>query len=106
MEAQRLQFEYEQSPVVETIKKLVKQGGGHWEGSASDIKEASKYLSWEIYEDVRKIGKLISRYEGLLWAQDGITCEMSRGSGGRKYTFNDTNVTHDTNVTEQLAIDV
>src|SRR5699024_2453360 len=67
IEAQRLQAEYDQSPIVETIKKLVKQGGGRWEGSASDIKSASKYLSCEIYEDVRKVGALINKFEALLY---------------------------------------
>lgn len=71
IEKQRLQAEYDQSPIVETIKKLVKQGNGCWEGSVSDIKSASKYLSWEIYEKPEKIGKLIRKYEALFWV-DGI----------------------------------
>ncbi len=71
IEAQRLHFEYEQSPVVETIKKLVKQNGGHWEGSASDIKDASKYFGWEIYDSHQKIGGLVRKYEALLYF-DGI----------------------------------
>ena len=111
IETQRLQTEYEQSPVVETIKKLVAQGGGHWEGSASDIKDASKYLSWEIYDDVRKIGSLINKYEPLLYF-DGIDFKYDRGSGKkRKYIFNvinvtnDTDVIDDTDVIEQLTLD-
>lgn len=109
IENQRFQAEYDQSPLIETIKKLVKQGNGHWEGSAQEIKSASKYLSWEIYDDVRKIGKQISRYEPLLYF-DGIKFDVERKSSGRKYIFNvihDTNVTdviHDTNVA-QLSID-
>lgn len=88
IEAQRLQAEYEQSPIIETIKKLVKQGGGHWEGSASDIKSASKYLSCEIYEDVRKVGALINKFEALLYF-DGIDYEYdTKTRGKRKYIFN------------------
>lgn len=107
VEAQRLQFEYEQSPIVETIKKLVKQGGGHWEGSASDIKEASKYLSWEIYEDVRKIGNLISRYEGLLWAQDGITHDYDATGkrGKRRHIFKNNNVANVENDDNVVDVD-
>lgn len=75
IENQRFQAEYDQSPLIETIKKLVKQGNGHWEGSAQEIKDASKYLSWEIYDDVRKIGKQINRYEPLLHF-DGIKIDQ------------------------------
>lgn len=98
IEAQRLQAEYDQSPIVETIKKLVKQGGGRWEGSASDIKSASKYLSCEIYEDVRKVGALINKFEALLYF-DGIDYKTARNKSGRKYIFNVINVTNDTNDT-------
>ena len=109
IENQRFQAEYDQSPLIETIKKLVKQGNGHWEGSAQEIKDASKYLSWKIYDDVRKIGKQINRYGPLLHF-DGIKIDTDRSSRGRKYIFNvihDINViddTNDTNVT-QLSID-
>ena len=104
IENQRFQAEYDQSPLIETIKKLVKQGNGHWEGSAQEIKDASKYLSWEIYDDVRKIGKQINRYEPLLHF-DGIKIDTDRSSRGRKYIFNvihDTNVIDDTNNTNML----
>lgn len=52
--------EYEQSPISATIRKLVKQGG-HWEGSASDVVEASKYLGYQIYDDVRKVARAENR---------------------------------------------
>ena len=42
VEDRRFHEEYDQSPIIETIKKLVKQGSGHWEGSAQEIKDASK----------------------------------------------------------------
>ena len=108
VESQKFQAEYDQSPVIETIKKLVKQGGGHWEGSAQEIKEASKYLSFEIYDDVRKIGNQIRKFEPLLYF-DGIKFESKRSGRVRKYIFNVihvtnvTDVTNDTNVT-QLSI--
>lgn len=100
VKGRRLMEEYEQSPIVETIKKLVKQGDGHWEGSASDIVDASKYLSSQIYDDVRKVGSLIGKYEGLFWAVDRLNYEYSKGTKGkRRYIFNAThanNVTHAT----------
>lgn len=102
VEQQRLLFEYEQSPITETIRKLVKQGGGHWEGSASDIKEASKYLSWEIYEDVRKIGSFINKFDRFFQGVDGIKFKYDiKTRGKRKYIFDVVNVDdveHDYNV--------
>lgn len=91
IDLQRLQAEYDQSPIVETVKKLLKQASGHWEGSASDIKSASKYLNCEIYDDVRKIGSLINKYEPMFWV-DGIDYDYNKGtSGKRKYKFHATN---------------
>lgn len=104
VESRRLMEEYESSPIVETIRRLVKQNGGHWEGSASDIVDASKYLSRQIYDDVRSVGGLISKYEGLLWAVDRINCHADRTSKKRMYHFNVTHVIDVTPVT--LVTDV
>lgn len=105
VENQRFMAEYEQSPIIETIKKLVKQGNGHWEGSAGDIVEASKYLTGcTIYDDARKVGKLIDRYENFLEGVDDIAHDYVRAGGKRKHVFHVRNVTHDTNVT-QLSLD-
>ena len=100
IETQRLQVEYEQSPVIATIKKLVNQGSGHWEGSASDIQDASKYLGSQIYDDVRKVGSIINKFEALLYF-DGIRFDYLKGNGGkRKYIFNATDVTNADNATD------
>lgn len=102
IELQRQAFEYDQSPVVQTIKKLVKQGSGHWEGSAKDIVEASKYFGNQIYDDVRKVGKLISKFEVFL-SFDGIDFDYKKAGGGtRKYVFNATNAVHATNATNAV----
>lgn len=98
VENQRLAAEYEQSPIVETIKKLVKQGSGRWEGSASEIKNASKYLSLEIYDTPQKIGSLINKYEPLLYF-DGIEHRYDPASvrGKKMHYFNDVNGEHGVN---------
>ena len=99
IEAQRLQMEYEQSPIIATIKKLVNQGGGHWEGSVSDMRDVSKYLGCQIHDDVRKVGSIINKFEALLYF-DGIRFEIKRSSRERKYIFNVTDVSNVTNVTD------
>ena len=105
---QRRLVAYQQSPIRETIVKLVNQGSGHWEGSAEDIKTASKYLSLEIYDDVRKIGKFIREYDDFFQGVDDIQYIYdTKTRGKRKYIFNDVNVTnvkHDVNVTDVTGI--
>ena len=109
--AQRLLVEYEESPVVNTIRKLLKCNDGHWEGSAGDLIDASKHLGFPIYEDSRKIGKSINKYHELLLVVDGIEYQYdTKTRGKRKYIFdvehvvNDVNVEHVANV-EQLKLD-
>ena len=107
IEAQRLQFEYDQSPIVETIKKLIKQHNGHWEGSASEIQGASKYYGCQIYDDVRKVGSLINKYEGLLWSVDGIVFEYdTKTRGKRKYIFNVVDVANDGNASHVDDVEI
>ncbi len=112
IETRRLVDEYENSPIIATIRKLIKQGGGRWEGSASEIQEASKYFGCQIYDDVRKIGSLINKYEGLLWTYDRIQYEYNKGSGGRrKYIFNAADVINAADATyadnaTQICMDV
>ena len=103
IENQRLMFEYEQSPVVATIRKLVNQGGGHWEGSASDLIGASKYFAGcIIYDDSRKVGKLIGKYESYLAGIDGIIYEMKKTSKKNVYIFNSTDSINSINSTDSI----
>lgn len=100
IESQREMAEYEQSPIVATIKKLVKQGGGRWEGSASDIQSASKFFGCQINDDVRKIGSTINKFDGLLWACDRSQFEYDRRGVKRKYIFNVIDADNVANVTD------
>ena len=96
---QRRVSSYNQSPIRETIVKLVNQGSGHWEGSADEIKKASKHLSCEIYDDVRTIGKFIREYDDLFQGIDGIN-PISGNTKTRKWKFNATNASNDVNATD------
>lgn len=103
---QRRLTAYLQSPIRETVMKLVEQGSGIWEGSAEDIKNASKYLSWEIYEDVRKIGKFINNHGDLFQGIDGIDYGIKKTNKRNVYRFNSTNSIDSTNSTQiKLEID-
>lgn len=97
VEARRRETAYMQSPIRETIIKLVGQGSGHWEGRSEEIKNASKYLSQEIYEDVRNIGKFIREYSDLLQGIDGVNA-IPGNTKTRKWKFNDTNATSENDI--------
>lgn len=86
-ELQQLVQEYDSSPIVATIRKLITQNAGHWEGSASDLQRASQYFSSQIHDDSKTIGVKIGRYEGLLWAKDQISYTKGRDRKKRTYVF-------------------
>lgn len=92
VEAQRLREEYGNDRVVQAIRKLVEQGGGIWEGTASDIVEASRYFrSGQITDDVAKIGKKIRKYTQQLIDFDAIifTCKVTNRTS--EYCFRSKN---------------
>ena len=82
----KLDEEYKASPIIKTIKKLVEQGGGEFTGSAQDISDASAYLGSPIYDDIRKIGRDIGRFEHLLYF-DGISYEFTRQGHNRSKAY-------------------
>ena len=96
-------------PITQTVRTLVHQGGGHWEGSASDLKQASQYLDSGknlIYENVQTIGKFISSHIQDFHIVDEMSVEASRkGHGGsRGFIFNVINDNHVTNVTDVSSV--
>ena len=105
VEAQRLREEYENNNTIKTIRKLVQQGGGHWEGTASDIIDASRYFAGcQIHEDDKRVGKLIRRFEQQLKDVDaiGFICKVTKRTS--EYWFKSenpftTNTTLTTNTT-------
>ncbi len=57
---------------------MVKENGGKWQGSSSDIIKASKFLTVGIYDKPEKVGKFINdNKEFLLWF-DNIKVENKR----------------------------
>lgn len=87
MEYRKERAEYENSPVVQTIKELVKRNSvSGWKGSAVDLMKAVFDLTGkQVTESPTSIGKLISKYEYRLHC-DGIDHKASK-SGSRCHTF-------------------
>lgn len=86
MQAQRQHYEYTNSNIVRSIKQALSEGRGHYEGSASDIRQYGLYHNLPIWEDARRIGSIIQEYYPLL-EREGISCTFKRDSKGRKYIF-------------------
>lgn len=112
IEQQRKQQEYEQSPIVKTVKKLLKTHNGQWQGSASDLKKSSELMNGcEIHEKVEQIGKFINGNEHLLLLYDKIKLNSRRTNKCKVYIFTDTtnttntaDTTNTTNTQQELDI--
>ena len=79
--------EYENSALVQTIRKLVERDHGQWSGTAKEILEAGKLLTRRfIAESPRALTKQLNDLEGQLMEVDGIEFRRAKhGSGGGIY---------------------
>ena len=88
---QRARLEYDGSPIVKTIKKLLDQSPGHrWDGTAKDLMEAGKYIARTyLAADTQKLGYAIKALDKPLFDYDGIVHSFAKtsGNGGKKHTF-------------------
>lgn len=75
---QEREKEYNESPVITSIKKELEHNNGTWTGTLSDLKHDSKYFQCNIHDDVRVIAKKIKDYRDLL-LKDNISFVIDRG---------------------------
>ena len=86
---QQARQEYQESPIVRTIKKLLEQSPEGWIGTAQQLLEAGRFISHtSLAPSPRDLsGKLKGLSKSLL-DYDGIVYERkSNGSGGGKHSF-------------------
>lgn len=87
VEEQRLRDEYDQSPIVETIKRLLKQGNGHWKGTITDIIDACRVLlDYEVTEPPQQIGMFLNKCDIFLQF-DGINHDIKKIGSNRFHIF-------------------
>lgn len=80
--------EYNNSPIVLTVKKLLNQNKIGWTGSATEIVNASRMFKVPIFDSAQKVGQAIGKYQELLFQQDNIMYEpVKNGSGAKKHRF-------------------
>ncbi len=87
---QRAREEYEASPIVRTVKKLLAQAPDRqWSGTATQLLDAGTYIiRSQIASSARELSGKLRDLEGLLLEQDGIIHQRdSNGSGGGKHRF-------------------
>ena len=74
--------EYENSALVQTIRKLVDRGHGSWSGTAKEILDAGKLLTRRyIAEDARDVSRKLKTLKLQMHEIDGIVYESVKKSG-------------------------
>ena len=69
----RAKEEYDKTPIIKAIKKLVETNGGSYSGTITQIIKASEYLKGcRIYQSPQKCGRTLKRYTDKLMQYDAI----------------------------------
>ena len=87
---QRARLAYNDSPIVKTIKKLLEQSPEkRWDGTASELMEAGKYIARKVLAPTTtKLGHLIKALDAPLLEYDGIIhATTSHGNAGKNHSF-------------------
>ena len=80
--------EYENSALVQTIRKLVDRGHGSWSGTAQEILEAGRILTRFIAENPRELSNQLKKLDMQLMRIDNISHRKSScGTAGAKHIF-------------------
>ena len=86
---QQARQEYQESPIVKTVKKLVEQSPEGWEGTAQQLLEAGRFIArTPLANNPKALSNKLRDMANLLLDNDGIVYERkSNGSGGGKHRF-------------------
>lgn len=81
--------EYDQNPIVITLREILQQGDGEWTGSSKQLNELiGRYSGESLNMSSQGLAKAILELEPLLKERDCIQhTEKSNGSGGKRHTF-------------------
>lgn len=106
--AQRKVQEYENNPIVQTLRMLLLQGDGTWTGNAGKLMELGReYTHEELAPSSQALAKAVAELEPMLWERDAIKhWKVSNGSGGKQHRFrmNRTDNTNELPQTAQLSL--
>lgn len=89
---QRAKLEYQNSPIVKTIRQLLKESkDGQWSGTASELmKEGQRICGYPVAATPHEMGQSIKKLSDPLLENDRILHKTpSNGNAGRKHFFYD-----------------
>lgn len=78
------------NPTVTTIRTLVNQHHGRWEGKTSELMSAGKYIAkCNLAPNLQTLGKSFGKLEDQLFKYDNILHDVAapNGSGGKIHIF-------------------
>lgn len=104
--SQREREEYDNDPVVQTIKALLKDGG-EWKGSAAELMaEGKRICKRPIAVSAQAIGYALRKLNDKLLDYDGIVHKVApHGSAGKKHFFFFENWTYAADLQEEIPMD-
>lgn len=81
--------EYNKSPIVRTIKKLLEQGNGRWDGTAKELLTAGKFIAnTYLAVSAQDLGYALKPLGGPLFEYDGILYTTTpNGNAGKVHHF-------------------
>lgn len=86
---QQARREYQESPIVKTIKKLLEQSPEGWGGTAQQLLDAGRFITRApLADSTQGLTNKLKGLDGLLFENDNIVHERKKnGSGGGKHKF-------------------
>lgn len=86
---QQTRREYQENPIVWTIKKLLEQMPQGWEGTAQQLLEAGRFIArTSLASTSRELSSRLKELDRLFLECDGIVHDRVRhGTGGGKHRF-------------------
>ncbi len=86
---QQARLEYQESPIVKTIKKLLEQSPEGWSGTAKQLLDAGRFIARvNLADSTQALTSKVKKLDQLLLENDNIIHERKKnGSGGGKHKF-------------------
>lgn len=81
--------EYADSPIVQTVRKLLEQSPDGWTGSAQNLIDSGRFIAkTTLAPSAKALSKKLQELGGLFFEYDGIIYEYKKnGTGGGKHRF-------------------
>lgn len=109
LEAERARLQYNDDPIVKTVKALLDESPEGWRGTATDLLNQCRKISGQLVTtSAQSLTAKIKKLEGPFWEYDRIVHSTGRsGSGSRLHVF-ECRENSDTwqDVTEQESMDM